>query len=429
MRDVIRQSIDNLRANRLRSFLTMFGILWGIVSIVILSAVGEGFRRGNDQVLREFGRNMAVVFPGRTSLESGGSRAGRLVRLTAEDARALERRSRLVRVLSPELERYLTIKSQFNAASANVAGIEPAYQEIRTIELDRGRQFNWADEEQVRRLAIIGWDLSRQLFGERDPVGETVSIRGQQYTVVGRIRRKEQDSNYSGPDNRKLFVPFSAMIRDFPHPAGPEVISRLIVAPHDWVVADLPNQLAARTGRVTDVVWPLEREIRTILAERHGFDPTDTSAVAVWDTSLETLMFGRIIIYMKQFFTLVGFVTLGLGGIGVMNIMLIAVRERTREIGVRKAMGATTRLVLRQFFMEGFTLTLVAGGAGFALALLVCQLVNLLPMPARFSGMIVTWQTGVVAILTLVAVGVASATYPARRAAELPPVEALRYEM
>jgi len=351
MRDVIRQSVDNLKANRLRSFLTMFGILWGIVSIVVLSAVGEGFRRGNDHVLREFGRNMAVVFPGRTSLSSGGERAGRLVLLTADDARLLERRSPLIRVLSPEIERYLGIKSAYNAASANVAGIEPPYQEIRTIELDRGRLFNWEDERQVRRVAIIGWDLSRQLFGERDPLGETVRIREKPYAVVGRIRRKEQDSNYSGPDNRKMFVPFSAMRRDFPLGAGPDVISRLIVAPHDWVADDLPNQLAARTGRVTDVVWPLEREIRGILADRHRFDPNDTSAVAVWDTSLETLMFGRIIIYMQQFFTLVGFVTLALGGIGVMNIMLIAVKERTREIGVRKALGATTRLVLRQFFL------------------------------------------------------------------------------
>jgi putative ABC transport system permease protein len=429
MRELFSQTVSNLKANRLRSFLTMFGILWGIVSIVVLSAVGEGFRRGNDHVLREFGRNMAVVFPGLTSLQAGGERAGRLVILTADDARAVERESKLVRVVSAELERNLNLKSRYNASASNVAGIEPQYQEIRTIELSRGRNFNWEDERQARRVVILGHDVAQQLFGERDPLGEAITINGLPFTVVGRIRKKEQDSNYSGPDNRKAFVPFSAMARDFPRAVDPRAISRLIVAPHDWVVADLPNVLARRTGRVHDVVWPLEGEVRGILAKRHGFDPNDTSAIAVWDTSLNTLLFDRIIVYMKQFFTIVGFVTLTLGGIGVMNIMLIAVRERTREIGVRKALGATTRLVARQFFLEGFFLTMTSGGMGFLIAIGLCALVNLLPMPERFSGMIVTWQTGAAAVLTLALVGVVAATYPARRAAQMPPVEALRYEM
>lgn len=429
MRDLVSQTVSNLKANRLRSFLTMFGILWGIVSIVVLSAVGEGFRQGNDHVLREFGRNMAVVFPGLTSMQAGGERAGRLVLLTAEDARLIERESKLVRVVSPELERNLNLKSRYNASASNVAGIEPQYQEIRTIELSRGRNFNVEDEQQARRVVILGHDVAEQLFGDRDPIDEAVTINGLPYTVVGCIRKKEQDSNYSGPDNRKAFVPFSAMLRDFPRTIDRYAISRLILAPHDQVVADLPRVLASRTGRVSDVVWPLEREVRAILAKRHGFHPDDTSAIAVWDTSLSTLMFGRIITYMKQFFTVVGFVTLALGGIGVMNIMLIAVRERTKEIGVRKALGATTRLVQRQFFLEGFFLTMTSGGAGFLLAVTLCQLVNLLPMPERFTGMIVTWQAGTLAVLTLVLVGVAAATYPARRAAQLPPVEALRYEM
>jgi len=429
MRDLIAQTIDNLRANRLRSVLTMFGILWGVVSIVLLSAVGEGFERGNAQVLREFGRNIAIVFPGRTSLQAGGERAGRAIRLTVADARALARESRLVDVVSPELERYLSLKSRYNAAMTNVAGVEPPYQAIRTIELDRGRPFNWRDEEQVRRVVILGHDLAAQLFGARDPLGETVAIGGRPYVVVGRIRRKAQDSNYSGPDNRKAFVPFAAMRRDFPHPAGPEVISRIIVKPRDEVVAALPGVLDARTGRVRDIVWPLEREVRAILARRHGFDPADDSAVAVWDTSLTTIMFDRIIANMGRFFAAVAFVTLGLGGIGVMNIMLVAVRDRTSEIGLRKALGATTRVVARQFFLEGFLLAIASGATGFGVAAALCALVNLAPRPDRFAGMIVTWQAGAVAVLALVVVGVAAALYPAMRAAALPPVEALRDEV
>jgi putative ABC transport system permease protein len=149
----------------------------------------------------------------------------------------------------------------------------------------------------------------------------------------------------------------------------------------------------------------------------------------MWDTSLQTLMFGRMIGHMKQFFTMVGIVTLALGGIGVMNIMLVAVKERTREIGVRKALGATTSTIQRQFFLEGFFLTLLSGGAGMAIALGLCRLVNLAPMPERFSGMILSWQSALLSLLTLVVIGVATSTYPARRAAELPPVEALRFEM
>jgi len=256
-----------------------------------------------------------------------------------------------------------------------------------------------------------------------------VDLNGIPYTVVGRIRKKNQDSNYSGPDNDKLFVPFQAMARDFPRAdVPPGTVSQLIVAPKPWVVADLPRVLDQRTGRIQDVDWPLERDVRHVLARRKGFNPDDRDALSVWDTSLESLMFGRMIGTMKQFFSIVGFITLALGGLGVMNIMLVAVRERTREIGVRKALGATTAAVQRQFFLEGFFLTMLSGTIGFAVALGLCGLVNTLPMPERFQGMVMTWQSGAIALATLVLVGVVTSTYPARRAAQLPPVEALRYE-
>src|SRR5438445_448769 len=160
------------------------------------------------------------------------------------------------------------------------------------------------------------------------------------------------------------------------------------------------------TGRVQDIDWPLEQEIRGILARRKGFDPDNIEAVSVWNTAMSSLFFERIVYYMKQFFTIVGIVTLALGGIGVMNIMLIAVKDRTREIGVRKALGATTRAIQRQFFLEGFFLTLGSGGAGMLIALGLCRLVNLAPMPPRFSGMILSWQSAAFALATLIAVGV-----------------------
>jgi len=431
MREAIIQSFQNLRANKLRSFLTMFGILWGMISVVVLSATGEGFRRGNDKVLLELGKNIGIIWGGRTSLQVGGERAGREIRLTIDDARAIAAESSMVAIVSPELMRAaVKVKSAYNAATAQVSGVEPQYQDIRTIELEYGRPFSWQDEEQVSRVAIVGFDMAEQLFGKRSLLNETITLNGAPYAVIGKIRKKKQDSNYSGPDNNKIFVPYAAMARDLPRrDAEPGTLSNIIVAPRPWVVDQLPQVLDNRAGRIDDMDWPLERNVRAILARRHAFEPADKQAVTMWDTSLETLMFGRMIDHMKLFFTIVGIVTLTLGGIGVMNIMLIAVRERTREIGVRKALGATTAVIQRQFFLEGLFLTLFSGGSGMLVALALCQLVNLAPRPDRFAGMILSWQAGVFALFTLVLIGIVTSTYPARRAAELPPVEALRFEM
>jgi putative ABC transport system permease protein len=430
MKEAFLQSLQNLRANKLRSFLTMFGILWGMVSVVVLSAMGEGFQQGNEKVLLELGKNIGIVWGGRTGKQAGGERAGRVIRLNVDDARAFEAESAMVAVVSPELQKQAVIKSAYNSATASINGIEPQYQYIRTIELESGRLFTPQDEEQVARVAIIGFDMAQQLFGKREIVGEQVAINGLPFTVVGKIRKKNQDSNYSGPDNNKIFLPFATMARDIPlKDANPGTISDIIVAPKPWVVEQLPRVLDERSGRIADIRWPLESNLRAILARHHGFDPDDQQAMSMWDTSLNTLMFDRMISNMKRFFSVVGIVTLALGGIGVMNIMLIAVKERTREIGVRKALGATTGNIQRQFFLEGFFLTMMSGGAGMLLAVGLCQLVNLAPMPARFAGMIISWQTAVISLLMLVAIGVVTSTYPARRAAELPPVEALRFEM
>ena len=206
MREAITQVFQNLRANKLRSFLTMFGILWGVISVVVLSATGEGFQRGNQHVLEELGRNVAIVWPGRTSIQAGGERAGRRILFTIDDVRALQREASMIRVASPEINRSASVKSVYNAASLSVHGIEPQYQDIRTIDIERGRGLRFSDEEQGLRVAVIGADASRQLFGSRESLGQTIRLNGIPYTVIGRIRKKDQDSNYSGPDNDKVFV-------------------------------------------------------------------------------------------------------------------------------------------------------------------------------------------------------------------------------
>src|SRR5580692_8874338 len=264
MREAITQSIQNLRANKLRSLLTMFGILWGMISVVVLSATGEGFRRGNDKVLRELGKNIGIIWGGRTSTQAGGERAGRQIQLTLEDARAIAAESSMIAVVSPEIERgAVNVKSSYNAATSRVTGIEPQYQDIRTIELEYGRSFSWQDEARVSRVAIVGYDMAEQLFGKRHILGEAITLNGTPYTVVGKIRKKNQDSNYSGPDNTKIFVPFAAMSRDMPRrDAAAGSLSDIIVAPKDWVVDLLPQALDGRTGRIEDIDWPLEQNVR-----------------------------------------------------------------------------------------------------------------------------------------------------------------------
>ncbi|HEV8130721.1 MAG TPA: ABC transporter permease [Acidobacteriota bacterium] len=434
MRELLVQVFSNLRANKLRSFLTMFGIMWGVISIVILSAVGDGFQQGNKKVMEELGKNIIIIRNGRTSLQAGGERAGRPIRLTIQDVDALKERSKMLEFVSPELMRGgVATKSAFNAASLQMSGIWPIFQYIRTLEVDRGRLINETDCQQTRRVVLIGFHASKQLFADRDPVGSQVTLSGMPYTIIGRIRKKEQDSNYTGEDNMRLFIPYETMRKDFPLAADvftQDSISAIIVVPYRHV-ADEMRRIVDREGSTG---WlegrsPVEYEIREILGRRHGFDSRDLEAVSMWNTAISSIMFSKMTEAMKEFFVAVSIITLALGGIGVMNIMLVAVRERTHEIGIRKALGATPRDILKQFFFEGLFLTLFSGLLGFSIGLGLCKLVNLLPMPERFSGMVITWQTTAFAVVVLTCIGVAASIYPARRAAELPPIEALRYEM
>ncbi len=229
-----------------------------------------------------------------------------------------------------------------------------------------------------------------------------------------------------------MFMPYETMRKDFPMPGQfntADSVSAIIVAPYERVAKELVA-IVEREGKLNfEKGGPLEQEIRTILSARHGFDPDDREAISMWNTGLETVFFNKMISSMNEFFIFVGIITLALGGIGVMNIMLVSVKERTKEIGVRKALGATARNVQLQFFSEGMFLVLTSGAIGLGIGIGLCQLVNLLPLPERFAGMIITWQSAAFAIIVLALIGVAAATYPARRAAVLPPIEALRYEM
>jgi len=279
---ILSQVWENLKANKIRSFLTMFGIVWGVISIVILSALGEGFQRGNNRVLRELGANILIIRNGRTSKQAGGERAGRIIRLEFADVIALQVHSRFLEHISPEIMRGgVTMKSAYNAATLQMSGVWPVFQKIRTIEAERGRLLSESDNDESRRVIVIGYEAARQLFADRDPIGAQVTLNGVPYTIIGKIRKKDQDSNYTGADNERLFLPYETVRKDFPLPGSmntPDSVSAIIAAPYESVADDLDRSMAARAKIDLIKGGPLEHEVRTNLVNQHNFDHQDNVA-------------------------------------------------------------------------------------------------------------------------------------------------------
>jgi putative ABC transport system permease protein len=413
LRDLVEDTLRTLWAHKLRTFLTMFGIAWGIISITLMVAAGDGFREGQNRVAENFGKDLIIVWAGRTSMQAGGLRAGRALQWEAGDYQILQREATACRWILPELGNSLPVHSNYNSGMLLVTGSLPAFAEIRTIPVAEGRFYNWADVAEGRRVAFLGSDAKKQLFGGRAALGETVYLNGLPYTVIGVMQHKEQDSSYDGRDINKIFVPFTAALRDFPNkpPLKPTSVDRLLVTPRS-----LESHEACK--------W----QVRRTLARLHNFDPRDEEAAGMWDTVENAKAFRQMTDGMKYFLGAIGLISLLLGGIGVMNVMLVAVRERTREIGVRKAVGATSREILRLFFLETLVVVFLSGGAGMAIAFGICALVNRFPMPQYFAGLLVSWQTALLAFALLGIVAVLSALYPARQAASVDPIEALRFE-
>ncbi|HYG99401.1 MAG TPA: ABC transporter permease [Terriglobales bacterium] len=413
--DIVRQTLSTFRAHKMRSFLTMFGIVWGIASVIILVGLGIGFNRDQRERWKALGTDLVVVWGGRTSAQAGGLAAGREIRLTIDDARLIKSECYLIKHVSPELRRSLPEVSEFNSANRSVVGIWPEYQSFRSIEAAEGRILSAQDEVYMNRVAVLGYSTRKQLFPGQPAVGATLSIRGMPYTVIGVMPKKKQNSDYSGRDDEQIFIPYSAMARDFPPPEKAGVVRGYL----DNIVLQVANP----QEHVEAIA-----QVRRVLSRVHHFEPDDKDALFIFDTVEISTMIFRIFDVMTIFFGAVAVTTLCLGGIGVMNIMLVAVTERTSEIGVRKALGARDRDIMRQFLAESASLTTISGLIGFAVGAGVCALLNSLPMPEFFPHPVVSPTSIVASILTLGVVTIGAGMYPARRAADLTPVDSLRYE-
>ncbi len=416
LREILLQSWQALKRQPLRSLLTMLGIVWGIVAVTLLLAYGSGFRSVLMYTFDIFGKGAVVAWPGTTSEQAGGERAGQKVRFELADIEQIRAQATLVKQVCPETVKWLGISYEDRLADTAIRGVYPEYGEMRNEIPSIGRWIDSEDVAQRRRVVFLGARLREKLFAGWPPVGETVRINGMRFTVIGTMDRKFQDSNYFTSDDESAWIPYTT--------AG-----------------DVWNTRYASVIVFAPVAPPMEaqamEQVRTVIAQRQRFSPTDKRAITMFGREEFRPILSGITIGLEALLLFVGTLTLGIGGVGVMNIMLVSVNERIREIGLRRALGARRRHIRAQFLAEALALTMLGGVVGIILSEGISFLIGTLPFlgPAYedTSGKVdiqlhISPAILCISVAVLVMVGVMSGLIPAIRASRLDPVEALRYE-
>jgi putative ABC transport system permease protein len=412
LRDLLREAYAAMLHNRRRTALTMLGMAWGIATVVMLLAYGDGFGQACANIFANFGTKLVIVIPGKTSVQAGGQKSGVQIRFTQDDVEALATNLPQIIHITPTVEKQANVQYDNRDFTLRVSGNDPSVLSIRALKLGQGRFYNMEDQVQRARVAVIGSEAKEKLFSGRNALGEYIRLDGLSFEVVGVLSAKMQEGN--DDINRMVYIPFTTM-------------------------SDLKDT------HYLDMMWftyqtpeyqRIEPAVRTILATQHKFNQTDREAVRVFNLMTQLHQFEVITLGLKILMGFIGTLTLGIGGVGLMNIMLVSVTQRTREIGVQKALGAQRRYILMQFLAEALTITFIGGILGMILAYAVALSVGRLTFYSAFAKngeagdirLIIAPGTLIAATLILGAVGLISGMVPALRASRLDPIEALRHE-